>query len=245
MQIVEGANACAYGRGGGVTHHSIKSYQEKLVTYLEQLTLQPRPLGSAAAREALPVDPADPCSLFRLSPATDDSGGHAVLDELGRSAGAHFCTVSKLEIGMEILLPFVALCNRLTASGRVLLTQAYLVLGYWQPQCKSIYAAIVCTFWSNSRLCMRSKSCRLYRCRAAAHCCKRQGCCPNMQGSLVQLQQQSLGRWQRAASRPIGRPPPLAQPADQSPPHQSQSSTLQWRHQAQLQQPVAAAGRPV
>ena len=228
-----------------MTHHSIKSYQEKLVTYLEQLTLQPRPLGSAAAREALPVDPADPCSLFRLSPATDDSGGHAVLDEVGRSAGAHFCTVSKLEIVMEILLPLVALCNRLTASGRVLLTQAYLVLGYWQPQCKSIYAAIVCTFWSNPRLCMRSKSCRLYRCRAAAHYCKRQGCCPNMQGSLVQLQQQNLGRWQRAASRPIGRPPPLAQPADQSPPHQSQSSTLQWRHQAQLQQPGAAAGRPV
>lgn len=130
------------------------------MTYLEQLTLQPRPLGSAAAREALPVDPAYPCSLFRLSPATDDSGGHAVLDELGRSAGAHFCTVSELEIVMENLLPLVALCNRLTASSRVLLTQAYLLLGYWQPQCKSFYAAIVCRFWSSPRLCMCGKSCR-------------------------------------------------------------------------------------
>ncbi len=80
-------HACC--RGGGVTHHSIKSYQEKLVTYLDQLALQPRPLGSAP-RDSPPVNPEDPCSLFRLSPATDDSGGHAVLDELGRSAGADF-----------------------------------------------------------------------------------------------------------------------------------------------------------
>ncbi|KAK9918723.1 hypothetical protein WJX75_006273 [Coccomyxa subellipsoidea] len=105
------------GRGGGVTHHSIKSYQEKLVTYLEQLTLQPRPLGSAAAREALPVDPADPCSLFRLSPATDDSGGHAVLDEVGRSAGklgaaaaTEFGTMAARSIAAAEVEPFLKPC---------------------------------------------------------------------------------------------------------------------------------------
>ncbi|BDA46815.1 hypothetical protein COCOBI_09-2680 [Coccomyxa sp. Obi] len=76
------------GRGGGVTHHSILSYQEKLASFLEQMAIQPRLPGStAAAQDAPPLDPEDPCSLFKLSPTTDDGHGHAVLDELGRSAG--------------------------------------------------------------------------------------------------------------------------------------------------------------
>lgn len=77
-------------RGGGVTHHSIMSYQEKLATYLEQLALQPRAPGAEAAQEPPPVDPEDPCSLFRLS-TTTNARGHAVLEELGRSAGAPSC----------------------------------------------------------------------------------------------------------------------------------------------------------
>ena len=80
---------CGLCRGGGVTHHSILSYQEKLASSLEHMAVQPRLPGSTStAQDTPPLDPEDPCSLFRLSPTTDDGHGHAVLDELGRSAGA-------------------------------------------------------------------------------------------------------------------------------------------------------------
>ncbi len=86
---IGGEYGCGLCRGGGVTHHSILSYQEKLASSLEHMAVQPRLPGSTStARDTPPLDPEDPCSLFRLSPTTDDGHGHAVLDELGRSAGA-------------------------------------------------------------------------------------------------------------------------------------------------------------
>jgi len=75
-------------RGGGVTHHSILSYQERLYGYLEQLALQQTaaaatlPSGQrAASREA-----EDPASLFRQAPSP--RAENPLLDEFGRFAGA-------------------------------------------------------------------------------------------------------------------------------------------------------------
>ena len=64
-----------------MTHHSILSYQERLASYLQQL---------AVARPAPDHDPADPSTLFRLSPGTDTGGigtHHELLENVGRLAG--------------------------------------------------------------------------------------------------------------------------------------------------------------
>ena len=76
-------------RGGGVTHHSIISYQERLYGYLEQLALQ-RSTSAAATlpggQRAASRDAEDPGSLFRQAPR-QGMGDNPLLDEVGRFAG--------------------------------------------------------------------------------------------------------------------------------------------------------------
>ena len=76
-------------RGGGVTHHSILSYQERLYGYLEQLALQ-RSTSAAATlpsgQRAASRDAEDPASLFRQAPSRG-AGDNPLLEEVGRFAG--------------------------------------------------------------------------------------------------------------------------------------------------------------
>ncbi len=85
-------------RGGGVTHHSILSYQERLYGYLEQLALQ-RSTSTAAnlpgGQRAASRGEEDPASLFRQAPS-HGAGDNPLLDEVGRFAGRHYSLVPGL-----------------------------------------------------------------------------------------------------------------------------------------------------
>ena len=75
-------------RGGGVTHHSILSYQERLYGYLEQLALQQTAAAATllSGQQAAPRDAEDSASLFRQAPSL--RAENPLLDEFGRFAGA-------------------------------------------------------------------------------------------------------------------------------------------------------------
>lgn len=100
---------CCVHRGGGVTHHSIMSYQERLQGYLEQLAMQPAsPCGSPRDKAEPQMDPNNPESLFRLLPATDTASHDLLLGGVGRLAGVHTIPNSALwreRYHLLVLLP--------------------------------------------------------------------------------------------------------------------------------------------
>ena len=73
-------------RGGGATHHSLMSYQERLAAYLTSLGLHSSLSASAAAPSA--AHPPDPAALFALrrGPPPGDIH-HELAGHVGRAAG--------------------------------------------------------------------------------------------------------------------------------------------------------------
>lgn len=108
-----GAVSC---RGGGVTHHSILSYQERLYRYLEQLALQSTSTAAAtlpSGQRATSREAEDAASLFRQAPR-QGCGDNPLLDEVGRFAGTHLFIPVFSAVGLSGYMILAIACrNRL------------------------------------------------------------------------------------------------------------------------------------
>ena len=71
ITLLQFARGCPR-RGGGATHHSILSYQERMASHLDALARAPR----SAAQEVVPVHPSLKAALLTPTPPSCPAGPH-------------------------------------------------------------------------------------------------------------------------------------------------------------------------